>query len=124
MPGEIISEQRATSNRNGGRDHPGTRATSVGISTQAYACEFWEAVPGDPERLGQLGSALLCDEPLHQAIIRADDDVPPAADHESLDQALIVPIIDGLAGSACAGARTREAAQWPRTGVPFPVVIL
>ena len=31
MPGEIISERRATSNRNGGRHHRGFAATSPGI---------------------------------------------------------------------------------------------
>jgi hypothetical protein len=38
MPSEIISEQRATSNRNGGRDHPG--------------------IPGDFTRNQQIGAAI------------------------------------------------------------------
>jgi hypothetical protein len=39
MPSEIISEQRATSNRNGARDHPG--------------------IPGDFRRNPQIEDALL-----------------------------------------------------------------
>ena len=47
MPSQIISEQRATSNRNGGRDHPGIPATSVGIVICTAGLLWSEAVAAE-----------------------------------------------------------------------------